>query len=143
MEDEKKMYIYKEMGKKRNTLRYVRANGKDVLDIEGTMKLMTPAHRSSANYKDNGVFEIFAKFDTKVGFNEHEARRYLAKRMKELFNPSKYLLITECQPHVRRRQKDLGRYLNLEYYAKCDRPEPEKVQQLKTIVGDMMRECGE
>lgn len=131
------------MGKRRNTLSYVRAKGRDVLDIEGTMELVTPAHRSSANYKDNGIFEMFAKFDTKVPFNEHLARRYLAQRFKTLFNPSKYLLITECRPHARRRQKDLGRFLNLEYYARCDKPEPEKVQQLKTIVGDMMRECGE
>ena len=131
------------MGKKKNTSRYVRANGKDVLDIEGTMKKVTPAHRSSAVYKDNGVFEMYAKFDTKVPFNEHEARRYLAQRFKTLFKPSKYLLITECLPHKQRQQKNLGRYLNLEYYAKCDKPEPEKVQQLKTIVGDMMREFGE
>lgn len=129
-------------GQCRSTKAYLRMKGKDVLDIEGTMPLKL-INRSTAAFKDNGIFEIFAKFDTEVGFNEHEARRYLAKRLKTLFNPSKYLLIVECVPHKQRRQKDLGRYLNLEYYARCDRPEPEKVQQLKTIVGDMMRECGE
>lgn len=134
------------MGKKKNTSRYVAAKGRSILDIEGTMPLKGINATSVAAYKDNGVFEVFAKFDTKVSFNEHEARRYLAQRFKTLFKPSKYLLIVECRPHRingHKGSEGLTRYLNLEYYAKCDKPEPEKVQQLKTIVGDMMRECGE
>lgn len=125
----------------RNTKTYIRAKGRDVLDIEGTMPLRTPAHRSSAIFKDNGVLNLFAKFDTQVPFNEHAAKRYLAPRLKALFNPSKYLLIVECLPHKQRRQRGLGRFTNIEYYAVCDRPDPSKVQMLQGIVRDMIDEC--
>lgn len=127
----------------RNTKTYVKANGREVLDIQGTMPLRTPAHRSAARYNSNGVFEIFAKFDSGVPFNESAAKRFLAPRLKELFVPSKYLLIVECLCHKRRRQRGLGRFTNIEYYAVCPKPEPEKVQMLQGIVRDMIDHCKE
>lgn len=128
------------MGKK-NTTRYVAAGRREVLGIEGTMPLKGINSTSLARYNRNGVFEIFAKFDSQVPFNESAAKRYIAPRLKELFNPSRYLLIVECLPHKQRRQRNLGRYTNIEYYAICNKPEPSKVQQLQYIVRDMIDHC--
>lgn len=125
----------------RNTKTYVRAKGREVLDIEGGMELKDPAHRSVARFNSNGVFELYAKMDTQVPFNESAAKRYLAPRLKELFNPSRYLLIVECAVHTRRHQRNLGRYTNIEYYAICNKPEPSKVQQLQYIVREMIDHC--
>lgn len=127
----------------RNTKTYIRAKGREVLDIEGAMQLKTYAHRSSAIFKDSGVLNIFAKFDTRVPFNEHAAKRFLAPRLKELFDPSKSLLIVECLPHKRRGHQGLGKFTNIEYYAVCPKPEPEKVQMLQFIVRDMVEHCKE
>lgn len=127
----------------RNTKQYLHFKDRDVLDLEGAMELTTPIYRSTAAFKDNGVFEVFAKFDSGVPFNESAAKRYLAPRLKELFGSSKSLLIVECLPHKQRRQRGLGRFANIEYYAKCDKPEPSKVQQLQYIVRDMIEHCKE
>lgn len=127
----------------RNTKQYLHFKDRDVLDIEGTMELTTPIYRSTAAFKDSGVLEIFAKFDSGVPFNESAAKRYLAPRLAALFSPRKYLLIVECLPHKMRRQRNLGRYTNIEYYAKCDKPEPSKVQMLQYIVRDMIEHCKE
>lgn len=129
------------MGK--NTSRYFHFKGRDVLNVEGTMPLKGINSTSLAAYKNNGVLEIYAKFDTKVPFNEPAAKRYLAPRLKELFDPSRYLLIVECAVHARRHQRNLGRYTDIQYYAKCDKPEPSKVQQLQYIVRDMIERCKE
>ena len=127
----------------RNTKEYLHFKDRDVLDICGAMELKTPAHRSAAIFKDNGVFEVYAKFDSGVPFNEHAAKRFLAPKLKELFDPSRYLLIVECLPHKQRRQRNLGRFANIEYYAVCPKPEPEKVQMLQGIVRDMIDHCKE
>lgn len=129
------------MGK--NTSRYFHFKGRDVLNVEGTMPLKGYNSTSMARYNSNGVFEIFAKFDSKVPFNESAAKRYLAPRLKALFSPSKYLLIVECAVHTRRHQRNLGRFTDIQYYAICDKPEPEKVQMLQHIVWDMIEHCKE
>ena len=118
------------MAFRKSTDRWVKAKGKWALNVDGSFDL-SGARYSLATYQDeHGLFEVYAFFNSGKKVNEVEMETALGKELKELFNAGKYICVVE---NGTGRNKS-RRFLRIEFYAHCKRPDPETVGLIKDTV---------
>ena len=128
---------------KKNKEQWSNANGVKALEVDGAVNMNNSCRYSIARYDERrGVFELYAFFD--IGpceFNEGIAQRRIGPELKRLFNAERYICIaTQCTK--RRASKDQGfeRIMGLEFYAKCQMPEPCRVGAVKDVVKNYVKD---
>ena len=120
---------------KKSTNAWVRSKGKWALNVKGAFDL-SGCRYSLATYEDShGLFEVYAFFKVRRGFNEPYMQKHVGRRLQKLFNAGKYICIAENGTGHRIDRK----FCRLEFYAFCERPEPSKVCQIKDIVRDCIK----
>lgn len=118
----------------------------DMTGIEGAFSYgATTIYNSVCKYnRDKGVLSMNAYFYSgkKDTINEGVAQRVINRRLKKIIGTEKSLCI--CTNGTRRRSKSeiksgekLDRYVNVEYYAKVPRPDPDTVTDMSKAI----REC--
>lgn len=105
--------------------------GEDLMGIEGSFDPSPRSNKVSvARYSGKGVFTVDSYFDAGKGVNELGLRRGVYGRFKDLLKPDRALCLVS---QAKRRGMDRN-FVNIEYYAKCDKPSPELVGELSMIM---------
>lgn len=125
---------------KRNNSTWKRAWGRWTLGVDGAVDLCKATRCSAANWNEkNGVLELYAFFP--VGnndFNENDMRRELAPELSKLFKASPYLCVIERGTH--QNGDNMGkRICKVNFYGMCQRPEPDSVGSVKSLVFSALR----
>lgn len=125
--------------------RWGKANGFMTMGVEGTFDPSPPTVNSVCKYNaKKGVLSMNTYFETgQTGLeSESAAQRELNYKLRSIVGAGRSGSLCVCTNGTRRRTaKDKGkpfrRFVNVEYYALCDRPEPDKVQEMAKVI----REC--
>lgn len=123
------------MASKKTTHTWTRGGGKWVLNVDGSFN-MSGGRYSLARYSTNhGLFDVYAFFESDKKINEPYVEHVVGRRLQELFNCGKYICVTENGTGKRIDRK----FVRLEFYAFCDKPDPKKVGMIKDIVADYIK----
>ena len=126
------------MAFKKSTDRWVKAKGKWALNVDGAFSF-GGARYSLATYQDeHGLFEVYAFFNSGKKVNETEIETALGKDLKELFNAGKYICVVENGTGKRIDRQ----FIRVEFYARCQRPDPEVVGMLKDTIHQCLEDHG-
>lgn len=97
---------------------------------------MSGARYSLARYDTNhGLFDVYAFFESDKKINESYVEHAVGRRLQELFNSGKYICVAENGTGKRIDRK----FVRLEFYTFCDKPDPKKVGMIKDIVADYIK----
>ena len=149
-EKEMKGHKHKQHRKQRALDRWGHYREFDTMAVEGAFDPNPICSKSICKYDRNkGVLSINSYFDTGTSewIDEPRVQRELNGMLRRLVKAKRYGSLCVCtngtrQIAGRRKGELLKRFVNVEYYARCDRPEPTTVCEMaKTIRGVLDNEC--
>lgn len=123
----------------------------DTIGLEGAFDMNPTSDRSVCRYdRKRGLLCLNGYFETgnDVWFDVGTTQRHLNSKLRYIVRARRDKSMCICQNGTKRRRgKDkstnpLIRFANVQYYALCERPEPEKVQEMVDVIKDTIgNEC--
>lgn len=145
-EKEMKGYKHKQHRKQREFDRWGHFKGIDTIGLQGAFDMNPCLLKSMCRYDGKrGVLSMNSYFETdnEDWLNESQLQRKLGRELRGIVGADREHSLCVCTNGTRLRYGDkkgapMRRFVQVEYYAKCRRPEPDKVQEMARTIRDCL-----